>query len=242
MVNPDDFLAALRAESAHITAFAADRDLGVPSPPCPGMSTGEVVRHLGGVYRMVIGWVRTQERPAAREREPEGGDLVAWFRDTAEELYDELAGRRPEDPAGTFYPPDQTIGFWWRRMAHETIVHRADIEAGYGPIGPIDPELATDGTDEVLSVYLTQRARPAEVSGVPAIVGVSAGAPLWRVELGKESVTVSRELPSDADAVVMGDPVGVYLWLWGRRGDDAVRVNGNPDAAATLRAVLATAT
>jgi hypothetical protein len=36
------------------------------------------------------------------------------------------AGRKPEDPAGSWYTPDQTVGFWIRRMAHETVIHRID--------------------------------------------------------------------------------------------------------------------
>jgi hypothetical protein len=30
------------------------------------------------------------------------------------------------DPAGSWYTPDQTVGFWIRRMAQETVIHRID--------------------------------------------------------------------------------------------------------------------
>ncbi|MCO5971493.1 maleylpyruvate isomerase family mycothiol-dependent enzyme [Actinoallomurus soli] len=243
-MEPSDFLTRLRAESAHIAAFAADRDLGAPVPTCPGMNVGDLVRHLGSVYLAVIDWVHAQSRPDDWDRRPSDGDVIRWFRACAAELHDELSRRPVDEPCDTWSPGDRTIGFWWRRMAHETTVHRVDVEAAYGPIGPVDAEFAADGADEVLSLYLVRRfgrrdrGRPASVR----TVGVAAGSRVWRVTISPTSAEVISELPDDADAVVIGDPVPVYLWLWGRRGDDAIRVRGDRAAAADLRAALAAAT
>src|SRR6266545_3441940 len=138
-MKPDRYLAVLRAETAHIAAFASGRDLAAPVPACPGFTAGEVVRHLGSVYRRVTGWIRTQLPPETWEIAPAAGvDLVAWFRSAAHDLYAELSDRAPEDPCATWWPYDRTVQFWWRRMAHETVVHRTDIESAFGPVGPID--------------------------------------------------------------------------------------------------------
>ncbi|WP_433175249.1 maleylpyruvate isomerase family mycothiol-dependent enzyme [Actinoallomurus sp. CA-150999] len=241
-MEPSDFLIRLRAESAHLAAFAADRDLGAPVPTCPGMSVGEILLHLGSVHRLVLGWVRAQHRPEVWESSPPDGDVVGWFRAGAAELHDELSGRRPDEPCDTWSPDDRTVGFWWRRMAHEITVHRVDVETAYGPIGPIDAGFAADGADEVLSLFLVHRRGDTETRGPIRTVGVAAGSHVWRVTLRPASAEVTRELPDDADAVVIGDPVAVYLWLWGRRADDAVRVCGDRQAAAALRATLALAT
>jgi uncharacterized protein (TIGR03083 family) len=249
-MDAHDLLVRLRAESAHIAAFAADRDLDAPVPPCPGMTAGAVIQHLGSVHRRVTGWVRDQSPPDTWEREPRDGDVVSWFHEGAAELYDELARHDPDAACATWSPDDHTAAFWWRRMAHETAVHRVDVELAYGPAGPIGEAFAADGVDEVLTLYLAHRLaggmpgwRPKTAyAGSGEVVGVSAGRRLWRVALLPEAPEVTQELPDDADAVVIGEPDAVYLWLWGRRGDDAIRVCGDPAAAAALRAALAVAT
>src|SRR5258708_3724435 len=50
----------------------------------------------------------------------------------------EFAARRPEDHTFTWYDPDQTVGFWIRDMAQETVIHRVDAELAAGrPIAAI---------------------------------------------------------------------------------------------------------
>jgi uncharacterized protein (TIGR03083 family) len=250
-MNPDDLLDRLRAETAHIAAFAADRDLTVPVPSCPGMTTGEVVRHLGSVYRRITSWVRDQASPDTWEHRPaDGVDLIDWYRSGAITLCDLLAGWNPEAPCDTWSPWDRTAGFWWRRMAHETTVHRADVESAYGPIGAIDPKFAADGVDEVLTLFLCHRLSAAALPipdgsstrAADQIIGVAAGSHLWRVVLGVDHAEVAQELPHDADAVILGDAAGVYLWSWGRRAEDAIRISGDHAAVTALRDALARAT
>ncbi|HEY3748302.1 MAG TPA: hypothetical protein VGL80_03810 [Pseudonocardiaceae bacterium] len=43
-------------------------------------------------------------------------------------------------------------------------------------------------------------------------------------------------------ATVSGSPMQIYLWLWGRRPDRAVDMEGNQDAIAQLWALLRLAT
>ena len=60
---------------------------------------------------------------------------------------------------------------------------------------------------------------------------------IWRLTLTPDAVDVARE-PGPADAVVSGEPSELYLWLWGRRPDSAVVLEGDPDLLAGLRARL----
>jgi uncharacterized protein (TIGR03083 family) len=251
-MEPDRLLSVFRAEAAQIAVFAAGRDPAAFIPACPGLTAGDVVRHLGSGYRRVTGWIRRQASPKTWERAPAGdADLVTWFRRGADELYAELAGRTPDEPCATWWPYDETVHFWWRRMAHETLVHRTDVESAFGPVGPIDRDVATDGVDEVLTAWLGYRliaqvlpATPPDrrYRGTGQVIGVAAGTRVWRVELRESSVDISPELPHDADALVLGGPDDVYLWLWGRRGDAAVRITGDHTAATAMRAALSAAT
>lgn len=251
-MESDRLLSVFRAEAAHIAVFATGRDPAAPVPACPGLTAGEVVRHLGSVYRHVASWIRTQAAPETWDRSPAGDtDLITWFRRGADDLYALLAGRAPREPCATWWPYDETVRFWWRRMAHETVVHRADVEAAFGPVGPIDRDVAMDGVDEVLTAWLGYRLIADVVPETPPdrryhgtgqVIGVAAGTRVWRVELRESSVDISPELPHDADALVLGGPDDVYLWLWGRRGDAAVRITGERAAATAMREALSAAT
>jgi hypothetical protein len=45
------------------------------------------------------------------------------------------------------------VAFWFRRQAHETTMHRWDLEVPTGRHDQIAAELAADGVDEALHVY-----------------------------------------------------------------------------------------
>ena len=70
-------------------------------------------------------------------------------------LPEESTTRNPAAPGGTWYKPDPTVGFWFRRMAQETVIHRIDAELGAGAsIAPAPDDLAVDGIDELLKVFI----------------------------------------------------------------------------------------
>lgn len=60
------------------------------------------------------------------------GEPLALLDGAFTELLAEFAAHSPDDPAGTWYGPDQSVGFWIRRMAHETAIHRIDAEIAAG--------------------------------------------------------------------------------------------------------------
>ncbi len=70
-------------------------------------------------------------------------------------LTEQFAARRPEEHAFTWYGPDQSVGFWIRRMAQETVIHRVDAELAAGSqIAAIPADLAADGIDELLVIFV----------------------------------------------------------------------------------------
>jgi uncharacterized protein (TIGR03083 family) len=214
---------------------------------------GDCVAHTAEVYQHKVACMRLGRSPGEdyEQRPPEGVDLLDWFDASLAAVLAELRQRGPAAPAYSWWPPDQTVGFWYRRMAQETAVHRLDVEDGAGTPTPIDAELAADGIDEVLDVFISDGwdddVTPEEWGDVDPHAGegktiaMRAGGHTWRSTLGPATIALDRN-DGPADARVAGDPESVLLWLWGRRGDDVVVLDGDPDVLRTFRDRLVIAT
>ncbi|MGH3431643.1 MAG: maleylpyruvate isomerase family mycothiol-dependent enzyme [Thermocrispum sp.] len=224
----------------------ASPDARVPS--VPGLTLGETVRHLGSVYRMVVSWLRDGRRPGEWQRAPAPGEPVErYLLDGYAELAVELAERDPMAKAGTWWPDDQTSGFWRRRMAHETTVHRTDVQSAVPvEITEVADDVAVDGIDEALMLWFGHRLGVLGVSGTrPGSVGLRVGDRYWMTRAGPSYAEVWRaDAPAmaGADARVTGTPMRIYLWLWGRVPTGAVITEGDDDAVAQLWALLRLAT
>ena len=219
-----------------------------PVPTCPGWTIGEVIRHVGSQYRVVLRWLRDGRRPDDWQRDPAPGEPVhRYFEVGLADLLDELAAHDPAEHADTWWPADPTYGFWRRRMVHETVVHRIDIEQAAGVAAPTVPEdLAVDGIDEVLTLWFAHKLPLLGLTGTKAgSVGVRTGGHSWIARAGPggtEAWRCSAEEAGAADDLVTGPPESVYRWLWGRAGPTAVTVQGVHDQAAQLWALLRLAT
>jgi uncharacterized protein (TIGR03083 family) len=253
-MTPDRYLELIEQDGRRLAAAAAAGDLDAAIPTCPGWDVRACVTHTGQVYRHKVACIRLQRRPVeadgVEQEPPPGVELVAWFEASLDALLAELRERGPEAPAYTWWPADQTVGFWFRRMAQESAVHRLDVEDGRGTPTPIDPELAVDGVDEVLELFLADdwaTLDPKEWEGVDPHAGagrtvaVRTGGKVWRSTLGPDTIPLTRG-DGPADAAVTGPPDAVLLWLWGRRPDDAVALDGDPAVLAAYRDRLRLAT
>ncbi|NYI90971.1 uncharacterized protein (TIGR03083 family) [Amycolatopsis endophytica] len=240
MTTPDQpfLLDTLRAEIHGIGVLAAPADPDLPVPACPGWTVGRLIRHLGGVAHRVTDWVDTQTLPLDWEREPpDGQDALEWFRAAADGLFRSLASRPPSFPCQTWFPADRTFGFWRRRMAHEFTVHRVDLEQALGFPPVIDPALAADGVDEVLTLWLAEPNRPAPeptitVPGRGEVFEVHCPGRVWTVTMpsGDGNPVIRPEAAAAADGRVSGEATDVDLWLWGRGSLDALTVSGDVSA------------
>ena len=235
------YLALIRSDGSLLRAAARDLDAAVPT--CPGWTVRDAVAHTAQVYEhkmacIAAGGTRPDPWPPSW---PADRDPVEWYADAHGRLLETLSTVDPAAPSWTWWPPDQTAGFWVRRMAQETAVHRADVESASGPVTPVDADLAVDGVDEVLVRMLggdwSDEPHP-ELTGT---VAVATGGRSWRVAMAPERVDVA-EATGDADATVGGEPSDVLLWLWGRAGDESVTFDGDFDTARRFRERLALAT
>lgn len=147
---------ALEKEGPTLGQVAGVVDPDAPVPTCPGWSAARLVRHLGQVHR----WAETIVREQRRERlDPRQLDLgwpehwsssPDWLVQGLQSAVTTLRSANPETPVWT-WGLDQHVRFWSRRLLHETTVHRTDLEQVVGRPLEVDPDVAADGIDELLS-------------------------------------------------------------------------------------------
>lgn len=246
------FLECLTADADRFREVAA-KDLDAPVPSCPGWSVADLVRHVAVVYLHKVECLRQGRAPEPwPPDESATAEPFALFDRAWPGLRAELVARPPESAAYTWYEPDQTTRFWLRRMAQETVIHRIDAELALRTgIQPVPDDLAVDGIDEVLVVFLAYQSKTwcedfgadlAEADDRPVLV--SAGGAGWLVRATPSGVSVEAGIGSGlvaADAAVRGEPGAMLRWLWGR-GDGGVTVDGDEQLVGRLRRLLVTAT
>jgi uncharacterized protein (TIGR03083 family) len=235
-----DALEAIRREAAAFRAAAA-HGFDAPVPGCPGWTVGDLTFHLGSVYRFHTAHVgRGVTTPPERPEivDPPDEQLLAWFDEGLDGLLAALAGVAPDRPAWNWAPhTPQVAAFWPRRMALETAVHRWDAQSAYGGQRAVEPVLAADGVDEVLTVM-----GPAQVSDdlptgtvVVRAAGLAGAADrAWAVRLAPGSFEVLDRLPDEPDTVVEGPASDLLLVVWGRLPLDEVSVRGDRRPAEAL--------
>ena len=247
-VEPAAYLDDLAGDGARLAAAARSAGMAAPVPTCPGWQVADLLVHTARVFRhkTYVLERRLQERPSGdawQVDDPAPADAPAFFDAELRALLDALGAADPATQVWTFAPEDRSVGFWCRRMAHETVIHRIDAEVAVGAPGPVRPELAVDGVDEVLDVFLAPRVGAAVLAGPAATVHLHAtDVPgEWLVRLGPDGVRVERG-HAKGDAAVRGSASELLLWLWGRLPLDDLEVFGEEPAAARLRAAAATVT
>jgi uncharacterized protein (TIGR03083 family) len=249
-----DYLDAIRRDSA-LLAVAGRKGLDEPVPCCEGWSVRDLVGHTGAVYRQKEAIVREQREGGEPDyEEPPGLDLLmAWFEDGADRLLATLAATDPATPVATWYPSDPTVGFWYRRMAHETLIHRVDAEQAHSAISSIDPELAADGVDEILRVFMadvpewgsaTERERSIRLiadgrSWVMRDAAFSGTSPRGKTYDGRQMFAIADDHDDETDATIAGAPEALDLWLWGRGSLDDLAVTGDENLVSLLRETAA---
>ena len=243
MIEYEAYVGHVRQDGERLAA-AATGNLTADVPSCPGWIVRDLVAHVAEVYEHKIACTELGHAPDPWPPVwPGDRDPVGWLRDAHGRLLGMFERSGPTTPSATWWPPDQTVGFWARRMAQETAVHRIDAElaAGSAPT-PIDAALAVDGVDEILTIMLEgDWSDDADPRATGQLVGISAGDPAWGVTLGRTSVAITPGTFEGA-ATISGDPSDVLLWLWGRAGDDRVTRAGDEGALVVLRDRLVLAT
>ena len=243
----DFWIGALRAEGPTFGAAIAEAPLDIRVPSCPEWTMTHLVHHLGSVYARARGIVSrgNTERPApltVPDGLPTGPAAVDWWRQEFDQLLTVLDRADPEAPAWNFAPQPKKAGFWHRRMALETVVHRWDAQMAIAAGEPIEAKLAADGVSEVLDTLLPagRRASDQPYHGVVQVVAMDAGQE-WYLRLrgvGVALLDTDTILDTDdhhARAHVSGTASDLLLAVWGRLGFDALDVAGDASLLEGLR-------
>ncbi|MBA0125963.1 maleylpyruvate isomerase family mycothiol-dependent enzyme [Haloechinothrix sp. YIM 98757] len=236
-MDVSELIATLESEG-HRLARAAER-VGVDAdvPTCPGWRVRDLLLHIGGVHRWA-GTVVTEPRrePLHLERAedisahlPADAELIDWFRRGHTDLLKALRNAPEDLRCWAFLTAPTPLAFWARRQAHETTVHRVDVESADGAVEPVGPDVATDGIDELLGAFVP-RDRTGLHSDPPTSMSVrttDTGA-CWLLHVSSGPVTVERS-QAPADTVVSGAASDVYLALWNRLPLTALDVAGSAE-------------
>ena len=231
----------------------AGADLATPVPSCPGWNLAQLSQHVDEGFRWIEGMVRTRAAEPATDTamrvldpapavtaEERGAHLAAAGRALADALRDAGADAPMWTPL-----PEGRSGFFARRFAHESFMHRADAALALGLDVTIAEDLALDGLAEwmelgslpqMLEFHPERRALlgPGRTIRVEA-TDTDDPDRAWLVDLTGDTM-IHRPAGQDAAAATLSAPLTTLLLvLYARRPleADGVRITGDDELVRT---------
>jgi uncharacterized protein (TIGR03083 family) len=244
-LTPDRYFAQIEASTTGLAEILAEHDQSLPIPTCPDWTLRQLVTHVGRAHRWAAEITRTRSDVFIPFRDVPDGKLPddqaerrAWLRAGAALIVDAVR-EADSDIVWTFTGP-APAGFWIRRMAHETLVHRADAQlaAGSAPEAVIDADVAADAIDEWLTLLtggiLGNAGERTKVLPAGAALHIHAtddalgGRGEWMIRHDADGLTVEPG-HGKGDAALTGPAASLLLVLMRRRpvSDPAVTVYGD---------------
>jgi uncharacterized protein (TIGR03083 family) len=241
-LSADRYVAEIEASTAGLAEIVAEHDQSLPIPTCPEWTLRQLVTHVGRSHRWAAEITRTRSDAFIPFREVPDGKLPddragqrAWLHAGAARIVG--AVREAGSDLVWSFTGAVPAGFWIRRMAHETLVHRADAQlaAGAEPEPVIEAEIAADAIDEWLMPggpgNSDERAK-ALAAGAGLYIHATddglGGRGEWMIRHGAGGLAVE---PGDGkgDAALTGPAASLLLVLMRRRpvSDPAVTVYGD---------------
>jgi uncharacterized protein (TIGR03083 family) len=230
---PIDYLTSIRGEAKALAEVARHGPRDAPIAGCPDWDVDKLVVHVGRIHRWVTAAIDAGgDNPGKLPPGPDDlASLPEWLVAGADTLCDRLGALDPSATVWNFAGAPPTPEFWRRRQALETTVHRWDGEAAVGAAAPIDPALAVEGIDEILTVFAPLRlagAAPLELGGSLHLHTTDAEGE-WTITAPGGVLEVDHG-HAKGDAAIRGPASELYLMLWRRIspaglerfGDDAV--------------------
>lgn len=230
-LSREQYLDIIRVESGRLAGTSADH-LVLPLPHIDAWTVHDVVGHTGWVHRWVtLTLAASPDSPPRRSAVPEppaGADVLEWFNEANQALLVALDAVDPNTEVATFTGP-QPASWWSRRLAHETAMHRWDVQAAYTTPEPIDTDLARDGIEELLEVMVPNRMQWETLAGNGETVhlhATDADDGEWLITLNGDSVDLERT-HAKGDVAARGPMADLLLLLWNRLPASRLEVYGD---------------
>ena len=222
---------ALETEGRRLIDVAR-ADLGLPVPSCPDWTTADLLRHVAGVweaFRVIVESASTDppdfgalvEAPAAPD------ELPAFATERLDVLVAAMSAADPDRPRWSWMGVKPTAALL-RRVHLETLVHRVDAELAAQDRTPVDPSVALDGLEELLTESLAERSEnlPSGSLHLHQIDGDGE----FMLDVADGAVVVSRE-HAKGDAALRAGGEDLLLAMRGRRSLDDLEFFGERTVA-----------
>lgn len=224
-MDDTDLLQALEVEArALVDLGLTPTDLERPLTWDDGWTVGGVLGHLSSVQRWATALCDepgTQVRRRDLEPAPDGEAVLAWYAAGLDPLLAAFDGTDPQTTVHT-WAGSQPRRWWLRRLAHETAVHRWDVEAAvHGAPGarPVDATLAADGIEELFENFVPLVGDRDLGHGETMHVHATDAPGEWQLTFGSPGITVERR-HAKADVALRGPASDLLLLLWNRLDAD----------------------
>jgi uncharacterized protein (TIGR03083 family) len=226
------YIEHLRNDAAALAEAARSAGLSASVPPCPDWNVEKLVRHVGRVHTSCAAVVRERGQVdfSGLPDMPRGDDAVDAFEERSAALADALEGLPEDYPIWNWFGIEPPIpGFYHRRMAQETAVHRWDAQAAAGTTAPIATDLAADGIDEALELFLNADAVEGDLGGSMHLHATDAESE-WVIRSADGKLVATAE-HAKSDVAVRGAASDLLLFLWNRIPAGSLDVVGNAEVA-----------
>jgi uncharacterized protein (TIGR03083 family) len=225
-VDHETYLAHIVEQAEAMRQAAVAAGPSAPAPTCPKWTVMDLVAHQAGVHNMAAEALTRTAADGRPERAtlPEDWDeLLTWWDEQRAVLLARLAENDPAKQVWGFIPELASVGWWARRQAHETAIHRLDAEHARSEKVPtllFESEFAADGIAEVLSIseFRARMKRPEVIVEGTLLLHAADAGKAWVVHAEGGVVTAGpvEDSATDADASLVGTADAVYRAAWKR--------------------------
>ena len=239
VMSYDELVVAVEREAAAIADALGSGPSDAAVATCPGWDIHTLATHLGEFTAL---WTHVVCEATSREktdyqptppREPES--LADWYRGLSDHLVIGLRGTTGDQPAWTWVPSRQHVGFIARRCANELGVHRFDAQSARGACAPIEAALAAECVLEIpdlLEGWAQRGDYRHEGSGRRLHLCPTDSAHELTLTLSPGRLEMDRGHTENADLVLRGTTSDLTLVVFDRRPLRPTERAGDPSVLA----------